>query len=222
MPDSETTAVFAQIPLFPLPSVVLFPKAVLPLHIFEERYKQMTADALQGDRLVAMSLLLPGWEKNYYCRPPIEPVVCVGKIISHERLPDGKYNFLLQGSCRARIIREQEGLAYRTARLERLPEFQVMEIDLAESRRRLAEHVRAGPLATTPLGDQFAKLLTRPIPTIQLIDLMAFTFVEEIQVKQRLLAEPDPRRRAVQLLDSLERLSSRLPRAKPAFCPSMN
>src|SRR5947209_4114241 len=88
---------FEAVPLFPLPNVVLFPRAVLPLHIFEERYRAMMADALAGDRQVAMALLKPGWEKNYYARPAIEPVVCLGRILSHERLPDGCYNFLLQG-----------------------------------------------------------------------------------------------------------------------------
>src|SRR5687767_7158030 len=97
---------FAAVPLFPLPSVVLFPRAVLPLHIFEDRYRAMTADALAGDKVVAMALLKAGWEKSYYGRPAIEPVVCVGKILSHEKLPDGKYNFLLQGVQRARVIRE--------------------------------------------------------------------------------------------------------------------
>src|SRR5436189_3401156 len=86
----------AAVPLFPLPNVVLFPRAVLPLHIFEERYKVMTADALAGRRRVAMALLKPGWEKNYYGRPAIDPVVCVGEILTHEQFPDGKYNFLLQ------------------------------------------------------------------------------------------------------------------------------
>src|SRR5437867_6776548 len=120
------------VPLFPLPNVVLFPRAVLPLHIFEERYKGMTADALSGDRQIAMALLKPGWEKNYYGLPEIEPVVCVGTILSHERLPDGKYNFLLQGQMRARISREikrQPG-AYRIAELVPIEETKVMEIDL--------------------------------------------------------------------------------------------
>src|SRR5688500_4055539 len=94
------------VPLFPLPGVVLFPRAVLPLHIFEDRYRAMTADALASDKIVAMALLKPGWEKSYYGRPAIEPVVCVGRILSHEKLSDGKYNFLLQGVQRARVIRE--------------------------------------------------------------------------------------------------------------------
>src|SRR5208283_3284513 len=88
---------FAAVPLFPLPSVVLFPRAVLPLHIFEQRYKTMVADTLAGSRLIAMGLLLPGWERNYHGRAAIESVVCIGKILAHEKLPDGKYNLLLQG-----------------------------------------------------------------------------------------------------------------------------
>src|SRR5688500_2705738 len=132
------------VPLFPLPGVVLFPRAVLPLHIFEDRYRAMTADAIAGDKVIAMALLKPGWEKSYYGRPAIEPVVCVGRILSHEKLPDGKYNFLLQGVQRARIIRERDDTGrpgdetpYRTAQLQPLEETPAVEIDLEEERRRL-------------------------------------------------------------------------------------
>src|SRR5690348_5554222 len=111
-------------PLFPLPGVLLFPRAVLPLHIFEERYKQMTADVLRpgGHRQIAMALLRPGWERDYYARPAIEPVVCVGTILSHERLPDGRYNLLLQGHTRARVVQESGEAPYRQAQLEMLVE----------------------------------------------------------------------------------------------------
>src|SRR5437660_12571644 len=103
----------AVVPLFPLPNTVLFPHAVLPLHIVEERYKKMTIDALAGDRQIAMALLRPGWEKDYYGRAAIEPTVCVGTIVSHESLADGEYNFLLQGRTRARVIREVVDQPYR-------------------------------------------------------------------------------------------------------------
>src|SRR5262245_9885597 len=120
----------AVVPLFPLPNVVLFPRAVLPLHIFEERYKTMTHDVLAGNKQLAMALLRPGWEKDYYQKPAIEPVVCIGKIVSHERLADGKYNFLLQGHTRATIVREVGDEPYRQAILQPLEEQHVMEIDL--------------------------------------------------------------------------------------------
>src|SRR5947207_8074286 len=75
---------FLGIPLFPLPNVVLFPRAVLPLHIFEERYKEMTADALSGDRLLAMALLRPGWAQNCYGKAAIEPVACVRHTLTRD------------------------------------------------------------------------------------------------------------------------------------------
>src|SRR3954454_22244620 len=124
------------VPVFALPNVVLFPGAVLPLHIFEERYKAMTRDALRGDKRVAMALLKPGWEKNYYQRPAIEPVLCVGRILAHEKLADGTYNFLLQGEHRARIASEVEGQTYRQAQVRPLEELPVMEIDLSDDRQR--------------------------------------------------------------------------------------
>src|SRR5215210_2043649 len=114
-PPQQSDFDLSSVPLFPLPNVVLFPRAVLPLHIFEERYKEMTADALSGSRQIAMALLKPGWEKNYYHRPAIEPIVCVGTILSHERLADGTYNFLLQGHTRARFVREFGDKPYRLA-----------------------------------------------------------------------------------------------------------
>src|SRR5262249_61215492 len=92
--------------LFPLPTLVLFPHVLQPLHIFEPRYRQMTADALAGDRLIAMALLRPGWEKDYEGRPPIYSVICVGRIVAEKRLPDGRFNILLRGVSRARVRRE--------------------------------------------------------------------------------------------------------------------
>jgi Lon protease-like protein len=72
--------------LFPLPNLVQFPHVVQPLHIFEARYRQMTADALAGDRFLAMVLLRPGWETDYEGRPPIYSVACLGKIVADHRL----------------------------------------------------------------------------------------------------------------------------------------
>src|ERR1700722_17366493 len=96
----------ARVPLFPLPNIVLFPGAILPLHIFEPRYKRMTADVIGGQGLVAMALLRSGWEKDNYSRAAIDPVVCVGKVVASEKLADGKFNFLLQGQWRGIVSSE--------------------------------------------------------------------------------------------------------------------
>src|SRR3954454_5474201 len=101
------------LPLFPLPNVVLFPNVFLPLHIFEPRYREMVADALASDRMIGMVLLRPGWDRNYEGRPPIYSVGCSGLLTHNERLPDGRYNIVLRGIERFRILEEDHGLSYR-------------------------------------------------------------------------------------------------------------
>jgi Lon protease-like protein len=193
-----------EIPLFPLPNVVLFPRAVLPLHIFEERYKTMTAHTLSGDRLVAMALLRPGWEKSYYAVPAIEPVVCVGKILSHERLPDGCYNFLLLGAARAHVVRETQQHPFRIAEVDVVETRAAPEPELAELRRRLLAVFERGAFCTTPIARQFRQMFADRISTVDVADLIAFNFLDDIPLKQNLLAEVDDRTRVARLLLALE------------------
>ena len=233
MPEAEHPEFdLSSVPLFPLPNVVLFPRAVLPLHIFEERYKEMTADALTGDRQVAMALLRPGWEKEYYGRPAIEPVVCVGTILSHERLPDGKYNFLLQGTCRARIVREIGGRPYRVAQLEPVRQTNDLEIDLEEERQRLVRLFRTAALGGTPLGRQFRQLLAGAaggalgvaLRTADVADLVAFNYLDDVALKQSLLEEADARSRVRRVVAALEdsQPSLQLAYLRDAADPEMN
>jgi Lon protease-like protein len=204
--DASQPVDLGDVPLFPLPNVVLFPKAVQPLHIFEERDKAMTADVMKGDRRLALALLRPGWEKGYYSRPAIEPVVCVGRILSAERLPDGKYNILLQGVSRAVVTAEHEdGLRpYRVARLHQLPETDSDEADLLESRKRMLRLFERSPLALTPIGRQFRSLAEGPVPTATLADLVAATYLEDLHLKQSLLGEQDVRCRVARVAEALE------------------
>lgn len=204
---------FSAVPLFPLPNVVLFPRAVLPLHIFEERYKEMTAAALEGDRQIAMALMRPGWEADYHHKPAIEPVVCIGTILTHEKLPDGKYNFLLQGHTRARIVREIGGKPFRVAALEPVVESEVLEIDLESHRRRLSGMFDRGPLAALPTAAQFREILAGPLPTSDVVDLVAFNLIDDIPLKQSLLADGDIRGRIARTLDALSALHPAVPLA---------
>jgi Lon protease-like protein len=206
--SSGATALPAVVPLFPLPNVVLFPKAVLPLHIFEERYKRMTADVLGSHRQVAMALLKAGWEKNYYGHPAIEPVVCVGSILSHERLPDGRYNFLLQGHTRARVVREVGDESYRQAVLEPLVETEGSDDDLAEQRRRLVELFDRDAYAALPGGSQVRQLLAASVATDVIADLLAFNVLsdDEVELKWSLLAETRVRARVARTVDAVESL----------------
>ncbi|MCK6479999.1 MAG: LON peptidase substrate-binding domain-containing protein [Planctomycetes bacterium] len=108
--------------LFPLPGTVLFPGVPLPLHVFEPRYRALARDALAGDRRIGIVLLAPGWEADYEGRPAVVPVGGLA-VISGSRLhPDGRYDLLLVGSRRFRILEEEPGGEYRRARVRILPE----------------------------------------------------------------------------------------------------
>lgn len=96
-----------EVPIFPLPNVVLFPAALLPLHIYEPRYRAMVGDALEGDRLIGMVLLRPGWERAYEGTPAIYPIGCAAFITHADRLPDGRYNIMLRGIEKFRVVNEK-------------------------------------------------------------------------------------------------------------------
>lgn len=109
-----------RLPLFPLPGVVLLPGTLLPLHIFEPRYSAMVADALAGDRLIGMAMLKPGWESAGE-PPPIYDVGGAGEIVESEDLEDGRFNIVLEGRFRYRILDEAAPAPYRLARVEEIP-----------------------------------------------------------------------------------------------------
>jgi Lon protease-like protein len=96
----------ATIPIFPLPNVVLFPNVFLPLHVFEPRYRDLVADALTGDRIIGICLLQPGWEPHYQARPHVYEIGCAGLITFSEQHADGRYNMVLRGLEKFRILGE--------------------------------------------------------------------------------------------------------------------
>src|SRR5579862_9504447 len=127
------------IPIFPLPNVVLFPNVFLPLHIFEPRYRRMVDDALNGDRIIGMVLLQPGWERDYEGRPPVYPIGCAGVITHAERLADGRFNIVLRGMQKFRIVDEETVRSYREAHVTPMAELLDEETRAAirAERRRL-------------------------------------------------------------------------------------
>ena len=116
----------SEIPIFPLPNVVLFPSALLPLHIFEPRYRAMVADALEGERLIGMVMLRPGWEPRYDEAPDVYAIGCAGFITHADRLHDGRFNIMLRGMEKFRIVGERPARSgaerYRIARVESIKE----------------------------------------------------------------------------------------------------
>lgn len=134
-----------QIPLFPLPDVVLFPHLPLPLHVFEPRYRRLVEDVRQGDGVIGMVLLWPGWEGDYEGRPPVYPVGCAGRLEACEELPDGRFDVLLRGLARFRIVGEQPGRPYRLATVEPLPDPPGDLSRVGERRKRLLAAIARAP-----------------------------------------------------------------------------
>jgi Lon protease-like protein len=111
------------LPLFPLPSVVLFPHARVPLHVFEPRYRQMTAHALAGERRIGMIAVRPEHLDAMAGDPPLFAIGCAGVVDEAARRDDGRYDIVLRGTERFRILDEaprDESRLYRVARIETL------------------------------------------------------------------------------------------------------
>jgi uncharacterized protein len=203
------------VPLFPLQACVLLPHATASLHIFEDRYRRMTRDALDTHGLIAMATFQGDqWRKNYDGNPPLRPCVCVGYIARHQCLDDGRYNILLQGLCRARIFEEIQTAPYRTARLEPFETDPPMEIDLEPCRDQIEE------LLADPLLRQWAQvgavrnLLSKEIPTAAMLDLAVMALCRSSEERYEMLEEPCPCKRAEWLRRMLVRTRQTLSRAQ--------
>jgi Lon protease-like protein len=108
------------IPIFPLPGTVLLPAEIMPLHIFEPRYRDMVRDALSGHKIIGMVQPMPGHEDEIAGAPPVRPVGCAGFIAKHLELPDGRFLIWLIGVDKFRINEELQTLTrYRQVRISR-------------------------------------------------------------------------------------------------------
>jgi len=188
----------ATIPIFPLPNVVMFPNVFLPLHIFEPRYREMVADALEGDRIIGMSLLQPGYEASYEGRPAVYAVGCAGVITHSERLEDGRYHIVLRGIERFRIEDEDTSRSYRIARVTPLPDTSSTEqrTQLAQQRRRLEavlvaaiERGGAEPRFPPAIGDEDLVNALSQYLDLQPIERQALLECEGVLARCRALIE---------------------------------
>ena len=207
--------------LFPLPGLVLFPHAMQPLHIFEPRYCEMLLESLKGDRLIAMATLHgPGSGTPASDAPPtadigiagggtgpaIDPIICIGKIISHAELEDDRHNILLVGAQRARVRHELDaGRPFRIGEVEVLPD--IYSPAGAQRRRKLKQKLleafAAIVPATTGAKKSLHELMAGQMGLGPITDIIAYTLPFEIDDKLRLLAESDVDDRARDLVELL-------------------
>ncbi|MBI2805706.1 MAG: LON peptidase substrate-binding domain-containing protein [Planctomycetes bacterium] len=192
--------------LFPLPNLVFFPHVMQPLHIFEPRYRQMIADALAGDRMIALVLPRPGWEKDYAERPAIHSVACVGRIMAEQRLDDGRFNILLRGVARIRIEEEiQTGHLYRLAHGSMLYDTPICdEAHAGVWRDRVFDKLPGWFPKQPEVVEQIGKLLQSDLALGAVCDIIAFALPLDAEFKQQLLEELQVERRLRQLHDFLE------------------
>ncbi len=188
------------VPLFPLNRLVLLPHGVAPLHIFEPRYRQMVANALDSSGLIAMAVFAGNqWMREYHGKPPVRPAVCIGHIVQHIRQPDGDYLVILQGIGRARIITELPAdgkRTYRRAILEPVG-FGTDDADAASLRETFADALEAAPLCELRIASALAEhLRDENLPNSAVLELVAMALIDDVETRYRLLAAGEPTERA--------------------------
>jgi Lon protease-like protein len=191
------------IPIFPLPELVLFPHVSVSLTIFEPRYRTMLLDAVEGDRIIGIVLLKPGYEDNYAGRPPVYTIGCAAAITDViAGLPDGRLGVVLRGLVKFRITGEDESRPYRLAHVEPLAE--AVDADAKVVLRRQRRQLEA--LLTRP-GSPLD--LARLFPSVSdevLFNTLAHQMKVAVDQRQMLLEKEGVLARSQAMLDLLAEL----------------
>lgn len=194
------------VPIFPLPEVTFFPSTVLPLHVFEARYRAMVADALGRDRRLGIVQLRPGYEPDYAAKPAVHDVAGAGEIVAATRLTTGRYDIAVRGDMRIRIIRElPSDTLYRLVRAESLEDVApstdvspIIERIRAACGRLLEALGRPANLLDAALGHD--------LPPGAVADRIASAVLPSVVVRQELLETVDVTRRLERVADALDEL----------------
>ncbi len=185
--------------------MVLFPDVRLPLHIFEPRYRVMTRDALDTSGAIGMVLLQPDSDAGE-ARAPIFETGCVGRIVEHQELPDGRFMLVVEGERRFRIESEEDtDTPYRIVRAELLldPSFDALDnltrFTLTRERGQLESRMLSLAREYRPDAARLLAERMRALDPIQLLHAIAFGLDCAPLEKQGLLEAPDPLSRAALL-----------------------
>lgn len=200
-----------RLPMFPLPGVTLFPNALLPLHIFEERYKKLVRDALASHRLMVVSRPT-GDEHEHDGRPPVASLAALGEIIMSEELSDGKFNIMLCGRGRVYIEREIEsGEPYRLITATRIADdASESKGDLREAEASLRALVEGLSSAIPEGGELLRQVVAAQESPGDLADVLASALVVDPRQRQRLLETTNVSRRIEQVSAEVAAMTSRI------------
>jgi len=173
-----------RVPLFPLPNVVLLPAGVIPLHVFEARYCNLVEEILESNHILALPQLAPGWEPHYHGEPPIYPVFGLGRVLKHEKIDGDRFNILVEGLARVRLLEEELTLGgFRTAVVSLLEDQLGPETDMDQAVRKVK--LTLGQLVTLhPNLRQLSTLLEIKIDAITLSDTLAHALMSEPKDRQ--------------------------------------
>jgi len=200
-----TEAILGRLPLFPLPNTVLFPGVVMPLHLFEPRYRALAEYCVQSPRLMALGTLQPGYEAHYDERPPIHPILTVGAVAGERRLADGRWDIALRGISRIELIEElPANEPFRLIRARRVREVERNDDRIAAERLRSAVIQVANRLPA--LWPQLSPQLVGAKSASLLSDVVAGTFIDKPEERLRLLAELSVGRRIDAVHDHLAQI----------------
>ena len=197
------------LPIFPLPDVTFFPHTLLPLHVFEARYRAMVMDALARDRRLAVVRLRPGFEAVYAGKPAVHAVAGAGEIVSWERLATGRYNILVKGEWRIRIESERPSdTLYRIVTAQRLDDV-APTTDASAALARIRDLCGRLLRALDRPADLLDTALAGQLPGV-IADRIAAAVVPDADLRQELLETFDVTRRLDRLGQALEQLVNQL------------
>ncbi len=198
------------LPIFPLPELTFFPHTLLPLHVFEARYRTMVMDCLARDKRMAVVGLKPGYEPAYEGKPAVYPVAGVGRIVQCERLATGRFNLLLKGEGRVRIDRElPSDTLYRMIAGSLLGETGAERDGVGALAARVTGRCLGILRAVNRPTAEMEKALTGAAPGT-VCDRIASAIIPEAAARQALLEEVDVERRLSKLAEALDDLHTQL------------
>lgn len=182
-------AALDELPLFPLPQVVLFPRALLPLYVFEPRYRVMLKDVVETHGAMAIALIDPSGEVDAQGNPKIASVAGAGIVVEYQTMADGRSSILLHGTARVKIEELPFIPPYRRAKATILEDL-VHDIT-ANDRAALVATATAFSTEIHKRDPNFSFRLPPNVESATLADLCAHHLVIDAQVRQALLEERD-------------------------------
>ena len=183
----------AALPIFPLPNAVLLPGGLMPLHVFEPRYRELVRDSLAGNRLLAIARLEPGYQRDYHGRPPVMRHAGIGRIIASDETADGRYLIVVRGVGRVVLERELPAeRSYRQVEARLLADAPCCDQRLGRAHRQLLALCDRLSQALDRGGDQLRALLDSCSCPGACADAIAAALVYDHDERQRLLEHLDP------------------------------